>query len=228
MFRLLIVRSTPPSDDITTRARIRDAALARFPTQGFEATTVREIAKDAGVSPALVLHHFGSKEGLLRACDEVVVRRFRETKEAAMEAGNIFNPSFAGSALEVAEPISRYLAWALARGNESTNDLFDEMVREAMVITRLAIERGYVRDSSDLEMRVALQMSMQLGSLVLHHHLERVLGVDVLSSEGLATIAPVVLEIVSGVFEPEVASKLQEMYASSKDGPSRRASGQSS
>ena len=203
---------TPPVEDITTRARIREAALHRFPREGFEATTVRSIAGDAGVSPALVVHHYGSKEGLLRACDEFVVRRFRETKEAAMQEGNMFNPSFIGSALQTAEPLSRYLAWALARGNDSTNELFDEMVGEAVEVTRIAIARGYVKDSANLEMRVALQMSMQLGSMVLHDHVERVLGVDVLSAEGLEVIAPVVLEILSGVFEPEVATKLQEMY----------------
>lgn len=47
-----------------TRARLLDAARIRFQDQGFEATTVREIASDAGVDPALVMRYFGSKEGL--------------------------------------------------------------------------------------------------------------------------------------------------------------------
>jgi AcrR family transcriptional regulator len=47
-----------------TRARLLDAARVRFQDQGFEATTVREIASDAGVDPALVMRYFGSKEGL--------------------------------------------------------------------------------------------------------------------------------------------------------------------
>ncbi|MEX1037720.1 MAG: helix-turn-helix domain-containing protein, partial [Acidimicrobiia bacterium] len=49
--------------DLTAEARIRDAALARFPRDGFEGTTMRAIAEDAGVSAALVVHHYGSKEG---------------------------------------------------------------------------------------------------------------------------------------------------------------------
>jgi AcrR family transcriptional regulator len=47
-----------------TRARLLDAARIRFLDQGFDATTVREIAGDAGVDPALVMRYFGTKEGL--------------------------------------------------------------------------------------------------------------------------------------------------------------------
>jgi AcrR family transcriptional regulator len=47
-----------------TRARLLQAARVRFQDQGFEATTVREIAGDAGVDPALVMRYFGSKEDL--------------------------------------------------------------------------------------------------------------------------------------------------------------------
>ena len=57
------------SDDLTTSARIRDAAIAQFGAHGFN-TGVRAIATAAGVSPGLVIHHFGSKDGLRKACDE--------------------------------------------------------------------------------------------------------------------------------------------------------------
>ncbi|HJE59178.1 MAG TPA: TetR/AcrR family transcriptional regulator, partial [Nocardiopsis listeri] len=50
-------------DDLTARARIRDAALTRFGQEGF-GVSVRAIAEEAGVSPGLVIHHFGSKEKL--------------------------------------------------------------------------------------------------------------------------------------------------------------------
>jgi TetR/AcrR family transcriptional regulator len=39
-------------------------ARERFAKQGYNATSVREIAGLAGVDPALMAHHFGSKEGL--------------------------------------------------------------------------------------------------------------------------------------------------------------------
>jgi AcrR family transcriptional regulator len=64
------MRSTPVlQSDMTARARIRDSAIGYVGRHGFRSATVRAIAADAGVSPALVIHHFGSKDGLREACD---------------------------------------------------------------------------------------------------------------------------------------------------------------
>jgi AcrR family transcriptional regulator len=46
------------------REALRRAAQALFARDGFAATSVRAIAKEAGVDPTLVIRHFGSKEGL--------------------------------------------------------------------------------------------------------------------------------------------------------------------
>jgi TetR/AcrR family transcriptional regulator, regulator of cefoperazone and chloramphenicol sensitivity len=82
---MLHVRSVV--QDLTTQARIRDAAIERLPKDRFAGTTVRAVAADAGVSPALVLHHFGSKEGLHRACDEYVVHMTMEMRRESIETG---------------------------------------------------------------------------------------------------------------------------------------------
>lgn len=50
--------------DSGTREAILAAAGARFSEQGFRATTMRAIAADAGVDPALVHHFFGGKQEL--------------------------------------------------------------------------------------------------------------------------------------------------------------------
>jgi AcrR family transcriptional regulator len=50
-----------------TGEKILAAARAHFARVGYEAGTVRGIAADAAVDPALVLHYFGSKEGVFRA-----------------------------------------------------------------------------------------------------------------------------------------------------------------
>jgi AcrR family transcriptional regulator len=47
-----------------TRIRLFEAACERFRSQGYESTTVRQIATDADVDPALVIRYFGSKEAL--------------------------------------------------------------------------------------------------------------------------------------------------------------------
>lgn len=51
----------------TTREGIADAARQRFADLGYERTTIRGIAADAGVDPALVVHFFNSKQELFVA-----------------------------------------------------------------------------------------------------------------------------------------------------------------
>lgn len=50
-----------------TRERILTEARALFAARGFERTTIRAVAAAAGVDPALIIHYFGSKEGLFEA-----------------------------------------------------------------------------------------------------------------------------------------------------------------
>jgi AcrR family transcriptional regulator len=51
----------------TTRGAILAAARRRFAAAGYEGASLRAIAADAGVDPAVVAHFFGSKDGLFRA-----------------------------------------------------------------------------------------------------------------------------------------------------------------
>jgi AcrR family transcriptional regulator len=63
----------PPSrrDADATRGALLAAARDRFARSGFAATTVREIATDAGVDPALIVRYFGGKRGLYDAAVQV-------------------------------------------------------------------------------------------------------------------------------------------------------------
>lgn len=63
-----------------TRQRILDAAADRFTATGYDAVSMRGIATDAGVDPALVRHFFGSKEGLF---SEMVADQIRPDRVAA-------------------------------------------------------------------------------------------------------------------------------------------------
>jgi AcrR family transcriptional regulator len=56
-----------------TRAEILAAARSMFAEGGYAAATLRAVARSAGVDPALILHHFGSKEGLFRAAMQVPI-----------------------------------------------------------------------------------------------------------------------------------------------------------
>jgi len=55
-------------DAAHTRRLLLQAARHRFAVQGYAATTVREIADDAGVNASLISRYFQSKEGLFEEC----------------------------------------------------------------------------------------------------------------------------------------------------------------
>jgi AcrR family transcriptional regulator len=56
-----------------TRGAILDAARAAFAARGYDAVSVRSVAREAGVDPALVHRFFGSKEQLFVAALELPV-----------------------------------------------------------------------------------------------------------------------------------------------------------
>jgi AcrR family transcriptional regulator len=70
-----------------TRTRILDAALDLFRRQGFEPTTIRGIAAQAGVSLGSAYYYFESKEGLVMAFYERAMEAMTPRMEAAL-AGN--------------------------------------------------------------------------------------------------------------------------------------------
>ncbi len=63
----MIKRSGRRRGSPDTRESILDAARQLFADKGFDATTVRAIAAEAKVDPAMIHHFFGTKEELFRA-----------------------------------------------------------------------------------------------------------------------------------------------------------------
>lgn len=55
---------------VGTRQRILEVALRRFAAAGYQATSVRELADDVGVTQPALYYHFGSKDGILAALVE--------------------------------------------------------------------------------------------------------------------------------------------------------------
>ncbi|GBG37676.1 TetR/AcrR family transcriptional regulator [Mycobacterium montefiorense] len=60
-------------DGEATRSTILTTARAQFGAHGFERTTIRSVAAEAGVDPALVMHYFGSKADLFAAASRFEV-----------------------------------------------------------------------------------------------------------------------------------------------------------
>ncbi|MEV0831109.1 TetR family transcriptional regulator [Nonomuraea rubra] len=122
-------------EDLTTRARIRDAAMALFAEQGVKATTIRGIAEAAKVSPGLVQHHFGTKEALRLACDEYVLTYVRRQVTTGVTDRNLDNPEFIGDVHRTAPPLMKYLGRALVEGSPAAAAMFDDLGLDSQLDT---------------------------------------------------------------------------------------------
>lgn len=67
----MTARSGRRPGDSGTREAILAAARESFGTAGYSGTTIRGVARAAGVDPALVHHFFGTKDGLFSAANEL-------------------------------------------------------------------------------------------------------------------------------------------------------------
>jgi AcrR family transcriptional regulator len=170
----------PVSDDLTARARIRDAALVLFAERGTDGATVRDIAAAAGVSPGLLRHHFGSKDGLRAACDAHAFEQLMRIKEQAVLDGRLAEPGFLAARHPTMLALYRYLARALLDGSPAAASMFDEMVD---VSEQWLIEHG-PQDAENPREYAAVLVATQIGMLGMHDHLSRALGADILSPEG--------------------------------------------
>ncbi|MEU8901450.1 TetR family transcriptional regulator [Nocardia sp. NPDC048505] len=155
------------ASDLSTAARIRDAAIEVFGDQGF-AVGVRAIAAAAGVSPGLVNHHFGSKEGLRAVCDDRVLELIRDKKVQTITAENVGKGMLAALA-EVEEygPLVAYMVRSLQAGGPLAASLFEHMVSDADAYIQTGVETGTIKPSRDPAARARYLMLLNVGATVL-------------------------------------------------------------
>jgi AcrR family transcriptional regulator len=163
------------SEDLTARARIRDAALRLFAERGIGGATIRDIAKAAGVSSGLVRHHFfGSKEALRDACDAYAMDRMNRLREQMFTEGRLADQTFMGAIHPTAMLMQRYLVRSLMDGSTAATAMWDAMIDLA--------ERwlaGQKLESPDPRAYAVVLCAVQMGVFAMHEQLSRALGVDV-------------------------------------------------
>lgn len=174
------------ADDLTTRARIRDAAIGLFGRAGFAPATVRAVASAAGVSPGLVIHHFGSKAGLREACDQHVLA------QTASQGREKTNPTSVRQLIQdylnrpdqYADEIA-YIRRSLGDESEAGDAFFDAVVGQTQDIIEAGIAAGTIRDFEDVRATAVVIASNSLSMLMLGRHLSRALGAEVPEPHGI-------------------------------------------
>jgi TetR/AcrR family transcriptional regulator, regulator of cefoperazone and chloramphenicol sensitivity len=199
----------PRFEDLTARARIRDAALRLFAERGIDGASIRDIAKAAGVSGGLVRHHFGSKEGLRDACDAYALDRLMRIKEQAVLDGQLANPGFLPATHPTILLLYRYLARGMVDGSKAAASMFDDMVE----LAEQWLARHEPGHSQDPRAYAAVLVAMQTGLLALHEHLSRALGMDILAPEGHLRMSKALIDFYSSpLMSPELAAQAHAAF----------------
>ncbi|MES5819716.1 TetR family transcriptional regulator [Streptomyces sp. RG80] len=188
-------RGRPPrTESADTRDRILTAAREEFSERGYEKTSVRGIAKAAGVDSALVHHYFGTKEQVFEAAIEVAAA-------PALGAGD----AVAEGPLEgVGERLTRFVfgVWenpatrtpllAIVRSavnNETAAAVFRRIVA-SQLLRRIAAQV----DLPDAELRAELAAAQLVGTAMLRY----VIKVEPLASADVEQIIARVAPVVQG------------------------------
>ena len=160
-----------PRDAAKTRQLLLDAALRRFAQEGYAATTVRDIAEDAGVNVALIARYFESKEGLYAVALQEAV------EELGRESGRV-------PLSQVPEAIARRVTGTTLEGNSpdlllllllrSTRDEHTERLRLGVLrrfseglATAAGWKRGETND--ELVLRAELVLATAIGATLLRY-----------------------------------------------------------
>jgi TetR/AcrR family transcriptional regulator, regulator of cefoperazone and chloramphenicol sensitivity len=186
----------PASEDLTAQARIRNAAIAEFAVEGFLKATVRDIAAAAGVSPALVIHHFGSKAGLREVCDAYVLETLLQRARGESSAAGVRD----GLRDYLANPAEfhlqgQYMVRAIDENSPTADRFVEALLAESENVLSAGIADGSIRPTSDLRAMAVLTLVISQGLLSMPPAVVRALGHEALNPEVMRRMAAPSLEL---------------------------------
>jgi TetR/AcrR family transcriptional regulator, regulator of cefoperazone and chloramphenicol sensitivity len=199
--------NSPAPDDLTARARIRHAAFELLATQGVRSVTLRAIARSAGVSPALVIHHYGSKQGVVEAVEGWVQTLLRSS---TADEGVSKDPAEANARRSAAferllteTPLLRsYIRRMLLEESPEGLDWFARIVDDGASDLRRRERKGMARRSEDVQAVAAILNVIALGPLLLPQHLQHVLGAQA-GQDAMARWRGATSELLRAALYPE-------------------------
>ncbi len=144
------MRSAPA--DRTALARIRDAAIDEWGRNGFT-VGLRRIAEAAGVSAALVIHHFGSRDGLRKVCDDHIAETVLASKTESIRTTDPATWFAQLAEIEDYAPMMGYLARSLQEGGELAKKLWRNMIDNTELYIEEGVRAGTVKPSQDPKAR---------------------------------------------------------------------------
>jgi AcrR family transcriptional regulator len=188
--------------DLAPYARIREAALRLYAEHGQQATTIRMVAEEAGMSPGAVMHHFKSKDDLSEAVQRAVIAKIRQvvsgvgltdTPEVAARARRrafdqliTENPSIAG-----------YMRRAALEGGPAGVALFAEGFELVRTEMQTMVQAKIARPLPDPEVGLVLYRAIHLAHIVFGPLIEQMLGLSLTDPAVLERFADAAVDLLT-------------------------------
>lgn len=187
--------------DLTARARIRDAALEQIALHGGPGATMRGIAQAAGVSVGLVQHHFGTKDGLRLACDELVIDVFRRRVSHLATKGRLADAGALGELFDESPLLLRYLSRAALDGSGAADEVFDQLAVGAQEFLTATWPDRFPEGSDEARDTATVMTAMHSGIALLIGQIARRFGQPTEEAVGSARVATGVLNLYAAMGE---------------------------
>lgn len=168
------------SSDLTGKARLRQAALYMFATKGFVGSSLRRIAQRAGVSLALIGHHYGGKAQLREAVDQWVIHILSHGASGALESHHTIEGAIPGlvrhfeSTLASQPEIRIYLRRAVLDDTRSESQILSLLLHETRSLLSNHLESSPLNSENELQNGSSEVCTKLLGPLVVGPTLRRI------------------------------------------------------
>jgi AcrR family transcriptional regulator len=170
---MMVLRGTSSPKGLATRDRILSSAIKRFAAEGFQASSVAQIARDAGLTPPAVHAHFGTKEALFIAAFERDIEGMLGVLTSRL-TGDVLRPRQVGRLSELLAEIERHpLVYRVFQGREPerTAPLLElpsvqAVLSQLVDLLRSAQQSGLVRNDFDPSVLGGAVMTLMLTLLL--------------------------------------------------------------
>lgn len=165
------------------RRQILDAAELRLAQSGPAGIRLQDVAADLGISHPVILHHFGSREGLIRALTNRAVVELKGKLLVAIESSDVDTEDILGEVFNAFRGgLAQRLAWLAIAGTDEDREQHDmvtlDIVRTIQEQRVKGAPPGKVIDEQDTKSIVYLVTAAAFGDAIFGAQLRRRAGLD--------------------------------------------------
>lgn len=195
---------------IDSREHLIEVATRVFAREGFAGTSLRMIAVEAGVSAALLVHHFGSKQRLIEETIETTLGEWMREKDHLAELPLSEALSQWPQTAQDGHQKLAFFKQVMLSGGKPAQLLLERMHSEAKERLTMMTNTGVMRDVADIETAALLLAVYGMAPLILSDSIKKILGGEVTDPEISEKLARSSLELFALIREGQAPPQTKE------------------